>query len=58
MKPKSSLELHREFYERRQLEMEACEPPKGRDQAEQRVPPPNGGEVRIQPSQRNGHKRP
>lgn len=57
MKPKSPLELHREFYERRQREIEARRPAGERDQAEQRVPQTNGAEGRAEPVHRNGHRR-
>lgn len=57
MKPKSPLELHREFYERRQREVEPRRPARERDHAEQRVPPANDREGRAEPLHRNGHRR-
>ena len=57
MSGKSPLELHHEFYERRQREIESRQPPKERDRAEPRAPSANGDAGEVHPVHRNGHKR-
>jgi len=58
MNPKTPLELHREFYERRQQEVVARRPPRDHDVTERREPSVNGREDRPSPVRKNGHRWP
>ena len=54
MTPKTPLELHREFYERRRQEIESRRPP--RNHTEPREPSIDGRERRLSPTKQNGHR--
>ncbi len=57
MTPKTPVELHREFYERRRQEIEAGRPPRDPDHTELREPSTDGRESGPSPTKKNGHRR-